>query len=452
MENNRQHKLTHLILGLGKSGLSCARYFDRIGQDYCLLDTRHNPPGLEQITTLTHCKSTVFGDLKLALLKDCKMLVVSPGIALSQPFVSEAIKRDIDVCGDIELFARACDKPVVAITGSNGKSTVTDLTEKLINAAGLKCQKGGNIGLPVLDFLPMQNADIYVLELSSFQLDTTHSMKPKVSVLLNVSEDHMDRYKTFSDYTNSKQRVFKNAIYKIFNGEDRLTYPSSISTKDYTFSVDKPIEPVAQKVSYLKQRDRSFELVVDHKDIIGTNSLQITGRHNWLNGLTCLCILKCLEFPFNDNDLRCLEHYQGLPHRFQRVSKKFEYDWINDSKATNVGATVAAIDSIHLAKNKVILIAGGDSKQSDLSPLIELFENKICSLVLLGKDARLLSDLTNKVDSYFVENMQQAVSKAKQLASPGDIVLLSPACSSLDMYKNFEARGEAFVDAIRKCA
>jgi len=452
MENNKQHKLTHLILGLGKSGLSCARYFDRIGQDYCLLDTRNNPPGCEQIAALSHCQSTVFGDLNPDLLEHCKILVVSPGIALSQSFVSEAFKRDIDVCGDIELFARACDKPVVAITGSNGKSTVTDLTDKLINAAGLNCQKGGNIGLPALDFLPMQRADIYVLELSSFQLDTTYSLQAKVSVLLNVSEDHMDRYKTFTDYANSKQRVYKNAEYKVFNGEDKLTYPSSISAKDYAFSVDKPTERVAQKVSYLKAKNRNFKLVVDHKDIIGSNRLRMTGRHNWLNGLTCLSILKCLELPINDNVLQHLTSYQGLPHRFQRVSQKFEYDWINDSKATNVGATVAAIDSIHLQKNKVILIAGGDSKQSDLSPLAELFESKIASLILLGKDAQLLSDLTNKVDSYFVENMQQAVSRAKKLASPGDIVLLSPACSSLDMYKNFEARGDAFVDAIGKCA
>ena len=452
MENNKQYNATHLILGLGKSGLSCARYFDRIGQGYCLLDTRNNPPGLDQVADLTHCETTIFGRLDLTLLDDCKMLIVSPGIALSQPFVSEAIKRNLDVCGDIELFARACDKPVIAITGSNGKSTVTDLTEKLINAAGVNCQKGGNIGLPALDFLPMQRADIYVLELSSFQLDTTHSLKAKVSVLLNVSEDHMDRYESFTEYTNSKQSIYKNAEHKVFNGEDKLTYPRSISAKDYAFSIDNPSDTVVQKVSYLKPKGSNFDLVVDHSVIISTGSLQMTGRHNWLNGLTCLSILKCLELPISEEVLQSLENYQGLAHRFQKVSGKFECDWINDSKATNVGATVAAINSIHLQKNKVILIAGGDSKKSDLSPLTDIFERKICSLILLGKDAQLLSDLTSKVDSYFVESMEQAVSKAKQLASAGDIILLSPACSSLDMYKNFEARGDAFVSAIRKCA
>jgi len=452
MNNNKQQKETHLILGLGKSGLSCARYFDRIGQSYCLLDTRNNPPGLDQIEDLTHCRATIFGKLECSLLDHCKILVVSPGVALSEPFVREATKRELDVCGDIELFARGCDKPIVAITGSNGKSTVTDLTELLIISAGLNGQKGGNIGLPALDFLPMQEADIYVLELSSFQLDTTHSLKAKVSVLLNVSEDHMDRYASFENYTSSKQRIYRGAEYKVFNAEDELTYPPSISTKDYAFSANKPIKMVSQKTSYLAPRGESFDLIVNDKNTTSTDSLQMTGRHNWLNGLTCLSILKCLELPINDKVLQCLTNYHGLAHRFQRVSRKFECDWINDSKATNVGATVAAINSIHLHKNKLILIAGGDSKKSDLSPLVEVFENKIHSLVLLGQDAQLLSNLTNKVASYFVHNMEQAVTKAKQLTSEGDVVLLSPACSSLDMYQNFEARGEAFVDAIRKCA
>ncbi len=440
------------------SGLSCARYFDRIDQSYGLLDTREYPPGLDEISKLTNCEMTIFGELNTSLLNDCKMLVVSPGISLSEPFVVEAITKNVDVCGDIELFSRGCDKPIIAITGSNGKSTVTDLAEKLINAAGLNCQKGGNIGLPALDFLPAQEADIYVLELSSFQLDTTRTLKTEISVLLNVSEDHMDRYDNFSDYVNSKQKIFRHAEHKIFNWDDKLTHPTIITAKDTSFSVDFPDSQVRQRIAYLKNKTKSFDLVIDGELVINTNLLQLTGRHNWLNVLSCLSILQSLNLPIDEVVLNCLKNYQGLPHRFQRVSQKLGCDWINDSKATNVGATVAAIDSIVVGGDrksqtvKIILIVGGDSKQSDLRPLVESFERKIHCLILLGKDAKLIAALTNKIKTYFVENMEQAVIKATQLVSDGDIVLLSPACSSLDMYKNFEARGDAFIDAIEKCA
>ena len=449
---------THIIFGLGQSGLSCARYFDRIEQSYLLLDTRENPPGEGEVELLSYCQGICFGEIDDSILADCRQLVVSPGISLQTPLVKKAKSLNIDVCGDIELFARACNKPIVAITGSNGKSTVTDLTDKLINAAGIKAQKGGNIGLPVLDFLPQDKAEIYVLELSSFQLDTTDSLAPEVAVLLNLSEDHLDRYSGFKQYCQSKQKIYQRAKYKVFNFDDELTHPQNICKNDLAFSLMMPENDQSLSLSYIKplpiDKDLlSYELVVNQADIISSRLLNITGKHNFANVLASLNILTSLNIKIDQNIRQVLQGYKGLKHRFQLVKRDSQCQWINDSKATNVGATIAALDSFDLEPGtQLILIAGGDSKQSDLSPLVQPLESKVTALVLLGKDAELFAKLSSKVSSYLVENMQQAVNKAKQLIDGKSVVLLSPACTSLDMFKNFEARGDAFISEVRACA
>jgi len=444
---------THIIFGLGKSGLSCARYFDRISQPYYLVDSRNQPPGQDQVDTLSFCQGIEFGTIDESLLETCEQLVVSPGVALTTDFVIKAIKAGIDVCGDVELFARTCNKPIVAITGSNGKSTVTDLADKLINAANIDCQKGGNIGLPVLDFLPEMDADIYILELSSFQLDTTESLKAEVAVCLNITEDHMDRYQTFNDYVKSKQKIFRQAHFSIFNRDDQLTYPSNIfSDNAWSFSLIEPSEN-DERTNFLKKTDDGNKLVVNDQAILSTQKLNITGKHNWSNVLASLTILKCLAIKITEPILEELMAYKGLKHRFQLVSRKNNCEWINDSKATNVGATVAALNSLDLSsKQKVTLIAGGDSKQSDLTPLIEPLNNIVSHLILMGIDAEKIAQLPIQASPHFVEDMKQAVTKASELVSQGDIVLLSPACASLDMYSSFEARGEAFIEAVRECA
>jgi len=444
---------THIIFGLGKSGLSCARYFDRISQPYYLVDSRNLPPVQAQVDKLSFCQGIAFGTIDDSLLENCEQLVVSPGVALTTNFVVKAIKAGVDVCGDVELFARICNKPIVAITGSNGKSTVTDLADQLINAANINCQKGGNIGLPVLDFLPEMSADIYVLELSSFQLDTTESLKAEVAVCLNVSEDHMDRYPAFNDYVKSKQKIFNGAHFSIFNRDDSLTYPSSISSESvWSFSLLEP-ENNDERISYLKKENKENLLVVNHQSILLAKKLNVTGKHNWTNVLACLTILKCLDIKITEQVLNQLIAYKGLKHRFQLISRKNNCEWINDSKATNVGATVAALNSLDLSVNqKVTLIAGGDSKQSDLTPLIKPFNNIVDHLILMGVDAKKIAQLPIQARPYFVDDMNQAVSKANELIEQGDIVLLSPACASLDMYSSFEARGDAFIEAVRECA
>ena len=333
------------------------------------------------------------------------------------------------------------------------RSTVTDLVDQLVNAANINCQKGGNIGLPVLDFLPELDADIYVLELSSFQLDTTQSLKAEVAVCLNITEDHMDRYSTFDDYVSSKQKIFNRARYSVFNSDDHLTYPpNACSENTWSFSLAEQGKN-KEKISFLRKETDGYQLVVNHQAMVLAQTLNVTGKHNWSNVLASLTILECLGIEINKHVLAKLKTYKGLKHRFQLVSRKNNCEWINDSKATNVGATVAALNSLDLSVNqKVTLIAGGDSKQSDLTPLIEPLNNVVNHLILMGVDAKKIAQLPIHPPPYFVDDMSQAVTKANELIGQGDIVLLSPACASLDMYSSFEARGDAFIEAVRECA
>jgi len=296
--NKEREIAKHIIFGLGKSGLACARYFDRIRKPYTIVDTRKNL-NLECVKPLAYCQSTFFGDLNNGLIRHCEQLIVSPGISLQHPLIKKAQQLNVDICGDVELFARECRKPIVAITGSNGKSTVTDLTATAISLSGLDCQKGGNIGLPVLDFLPQQRADIYVLELSSFQLDTTESLHTEVSLVLNVSEDHMDRYADFDQYLQSKKSIYKNSKHRIFNWQDRNTVPADMSSSDMAITSHK-IEPqLMQQQAYLKPSGQGFDLWVNETKIVNSKQLSITGIHNLMNVLASLATLDCLNIKIS---------------------------------------------------------------------------------------------------------------------------------------------------------
>jgi len=454
MRKIKKNRPTHIIFGLGKSGLSCARYFDRISQKYFIVDSRKQPSGQDQLSDLTFCQGYQFGDIDTALLENCKQLIVSPGISLKNKFVSNAIDKKIDVCGDVEIFARECKKPIVAITGSNGKSTVTDLTDQLITATNIDSQKGGNIGLPVLDFLPQDKADIYVLELSSFQLDSCSSLSLKIGICLNITEDHMDRYNTFSDYVASKHKIYERAESVIFNQDDHLTFPAINNEQNqFSFTIEKAT-PKDKVIGCLEKSDIGYQLVVSGKPIVSTQNLKVTGTHNWANVLVSLSILHLLNIDITKKVLNRLETYRGLEHRFQLVSRTTHCDWINDSKATNVGATVAALKSLDLSDGqKVILIAGGDSKESNLEPLIEPINSVVQDVILMGVDANKIASLPLDVNVYQTKNMRSAVNKANELIDDKKtIVLLSPACASLDMYSSFEERGNDFIDSVRACA
>ncbi|MBV1911080.1 MAG: UDP-N-acetylmuramoyl-L-alanine--D-glutamate ligase [Kangiellaceae bacterium] len=470
--NNLSSKMTsYVIFGLGQSGLSCARYFDRIGRSYYLIDTRERPPGFDKVNQLSHCAGSTFGNIKRSILDNFEIMVLSPGIDPRSELVVEAKKRKMEIVGDIDIFARQCRRQIVAITGSNGKSTVTDLTERLIRSANKSVQKGGNIGLPVLDFLPQDSAEIYVLELSSFQLDSTDSLCADVAVLLNISEDHMDRYESFNDYALSKKQIFNRASVRIFNADDKLTVPNNTTEKDLCFSLSahncfdigiSPSSGTEGKVlsseqqcvsqSHLAACEQGYQLVVNGRNIVSTSELLVTGTHNWMNALVSLSILDRLNISIDEAVIEELRNYRGLEHRFQLVSTKRDCQWINDSKATNVGATIAALQSLDSKSGRVFLIAGGDSKNADLSELKPYLESKVDFMILFGQDANKIGAVAPSIPKYYVETLSQAVKKIGFLMKSGDTILLSPACASLDMFTNFQERGKAFVSAIEECA
>ncbi len=460
MKSKIEHK--NIIFGLGQSGMSCARYFDRKGIHYTLIDTRSNVPNQNEISQLNNCQAIYLGAFDESVLDSCESLIVSPGISLKHPFVTQANKRNIDVCGDVELFARDCSAKIVAITGSNGKSTVTELTYKLILSSGIKVQMAGNIGLPVLDYLARNKEqklpDIFILELSSFQLDLTKSLKPDVAVLLNISEDHMDRYDSFDEYVDSKRTIYKGAKQRVFNFDDKRCYPSKIDDSDYAFSIQRRDVNVSCNTATIfeveSKGSKKYKFYLNQKLVLDSTEINMIGNHNFSNILASLSILRSLNIDLETKVLSTLFDYKGMKHRFQLVSKKFDCHWINDSKATNVGATIAALENFDSTQEqRLILIAGGDSKESDLTKLTKEFEDKVESLILLGKDAQLFANVSNTIKAYFVNNMQQAIEKAKSLidglsTSKQTTVLLSPACASLDMFKSFEDRGEQFTQAI----
>lgn len=448
------------VFGLGQSGVSAARYLEKTQQSFFVIDTRENPPGKHELETMTYCQQAYFGEFSQRDLNHAAMIIVSPGISPKISALASARQAGVKVIGDIELFVKNTDKKIVAITGSNGKSTVTDLTHRLLVAAGMNAKIGGNYGIPALDYLPDDSADIYVLELSSFQLDTAPSLRADVGAILNISEDHMDRYENFEEYRQSKLSLVNNAKVIIANADDKAIDVKSDSPVILFSSKIKSENVTPYAVSY---KHNQYMLTANEQPLVMVDDLQLSGNHNWSNVLACLAILEALNVKPNQAVMKALKDYQGLPHRFQLVSRKDNIDWVNDSKATNVGATQAAINSTdHKVYSCIILIAGGDAKGSDLQPL-KASLSKVSYVILMGKDAKQFEKLIEAKKVCFVETMQAAVHQAKayidtykQMSTSNEsdkvMVLLSPACSSLDMYKNFEARGQSFIDAVKECA
>ncbi|WP_196137163.1 UDP-N-acetylmuramoyl-L-alanine--D-glutamate ligase [Aliikangiella sp. G2MR2-5] len=434
------------VFGLGKTGLSAARYLQRIGQPFFVVDTRQAPDGTDELLAMDCCKQVYLGDIEQDTLNIAEKIILSPGVDPRISWIKNAVEAGVEIVGDIELFARSSSAKIIAITGSNGKSTVTDLTFQLLKAAGKEAAIGGNFGKPVLDYLPQDEAEIYVLELSSFQLDSTSSLNAEVATILNITEDHMDRYGNFDEYASSKLSIYEGARSKLVNLDDPLTIPKS--EKDFVgFSLEN------QECKY--HLDKNDFLVCENTKIINVNELNVTGRHNWANALASLAILNELNIAITPEIITALKSYRGLKHRFELIKRTPKVDWINDSKATNVGSTEAALNSIDRDFYQcVVLIAGGVAKGADLSPLRKPLKMKVDHVLALGKDRELIADLVSADIVTFVDSMRLAVEKAQGYISAncGDdkkgLVLLSPACASLDMYPNFEARGEEFVNAV----
>lgn len=427
------------VLGLGVTGLGIVRFLLSHGLTPNIVDSRLTPPGADWLKANAAHLVTHFGNLDEAALDKSDMIIISPGLSLETPAVAHAINKGIEVIGDIELFARLNTKPVVAVTGSNGKSTVVTLAYEVLKVAGYNVALGGNIGTPVLDLLS-DEFDIYVLELSSFQLDTTRSLKPISAAVLNISEDHLDRYDSYQAYINSKLSIYKHSQCIVFNEDDKLTQPIDIEGK-----VKKSFGNY-QGDYHLAQHASHTYFMVDNEAFLPVSTLAVVGKHNYLNTLAVMALLS----PFNISKAHyetALKEFSGLAHRCQFVAQLAGVKYFNDSKATNVGATIAAIDSLATDSENLIVIAGGDAKGADLDPLKPYIEKHVKALICFGRDGSQLAALTNK--SKLVNDMQEAVALAKVLSCTGDCVLLAPACASIDMYTNYMQRGDDFVQCVK---
>ena len=423
-----------VIIGLGKTGLSCVTYFRQRGITPVVMDTRENPPGKESLPA--ECR-LLTGPLDADTLCSASLIVASPGVALATPALQVAKAAGVEIVGDIELFAREAKAPIVAITGSNGKSTVTALVGLMAAEAGFKVGVGGNIGTPALDLL-LQPADLYVLELSSFQLETTSSLKPAAAVILNLSEDHLDRYDGMAGYLAAKQRIFSNAKRIVVNRDDAATYPPQQS---YWQSFGLNAEAYGRI-----QRDNQLWLSVAGKPVLPVSVLNIVGAHNQMNALAAMALADAAAIP-QPAQLNVLRSFSGLEHRCQFVREVNGVRWINDSKATNVGSTLAAVAGVgESVKGRLWLLAGGQGKGQDFSPLQPLLANQIYRMVCFGQDADTLLKLADNTQR--VTDLDEAVRCIAAEAQPGDWVLLAPACASLDQFRNFEQRGQHFADLV----
>lgn len=425
-----------VIIGLGLTGLSCVHFFLSQGVIPRVIDTRSAPPGVEQLPSNVEYHH---GSLNNSWLQEADLIVASPGIALATPELQQAANKGIEIVGDIELFCREADAPIIAITGSNGKSTVTSLVGEMAKAAGISVGVGGNIGIPALSLLN-QGHQLYVLELSSFQLETTSSLQALAATVLNVTEDHMDRYPLgLAQYRDAKLRIYHNAANCIVNAQDPLTLPRDrrheacisfgVDSGDYYFDTQQRL------------------LVAKGQAIIDVADMHLTGQHNYTNALAALALADIAGIE-RKACLDVLKNYAGLMHRFQRVLLNNGVRWINDSKATNVGSTEAALNGLKV-DGTLHLLLGGDGKAADFSPLKPYLAQDNVRVYCFGRDGKALAQLEPE-KSVLTETMEQSMRYLAPHLKSGDMVLLSPACASIDQFKNFEQRGMIFAQLAKE--
>lgn len=457
-----------VIVGLGKTGLSCARFLARRGIPFAVIDSRAEPPCLAGLRAELPETPVFTGGFNAQALAQAEQLVISPGVSPREPALARALARGVPVIGDIELFARHAHAPIVAITGANGKSTVTTWIGNMARHAGWNVRVGGNLGTPALDLLGDRDArvskhhtpapsqsqlykkepDLYVLELSSFQLETTSSLNPTAAVVLNISPDHMDRYNDVAAYAAAKQRVYRGNGVMVINKDDPwVMRMREKGRKCIYFGFDEPMSGDfgLRDVGDVAWLARGKEALMPYTE------LGIHGAHNVANALAALALGEALRLP-RASMLAGLREFRGLPHRTQWIAEHGSVQWYNDSKGTNVGATMAALQGLATTSGtsgKVVLIAGGDGKGADFSPLRPLVREHARVVILIGRDAPLIeAALMGTVLLVYAATMEDAVRQAVQMAHEGDVVLLSPACASFDMYSNYEERGRAFIEAV----
>jgi UDP-N-acetylmuramoylalanine--D-glutamate ligase len=434
--------MTSVVVGLGRTGASCLRFLAKRGIAVSATDTRTAPPGLTELGGFARTLDIRLGGFDLSLLDGASQVLMSPGVSLEEPIATQARARGIEVLGDIELFARAVRAPVIGITGTNGKSTVTSLVASMAAAAGRRVLAGGNLGVPALDLLEQPVPDLYVLELSSFQLETTSSLALKAAVVLNVTADHMDRYVSIEDYARAKSRIFANAKTMVLNADDPLVAAMRRDgARVVTFSTQRSDVDFS-----LLESGKSTVLARRGEPLLDTSRMKISGLHNAANALAALALGEAagLELPAM---LAALESFPGLKHRSAWIADIAGVRFIDDSKGTNVGATIAAVSGL---RGPLVVIAGGEGKRQDFAPLAAAFDGKVRHVVLIGKDAPAVAAALKDVCTIErTATLEAAVSAAAAAARPGETVLLSPACSSLDMFRDYAHRGEVFTRAVR---
>ena len=437
-----------LVAGLGKTGHSIARYLSRNQMPFVVFDTREAVEDLEVFQTEFPDVDVFLGVFPDELYAKLQSIITSPGVSLDEPFLQKAHAMHIPIYGDIECFAREVKVPVIAITGTNGKSTVTTLVGEMAKQAGFQVAVAGNIGDPVLDRLadPM-DYDLWVLELSSFQLDLTDSLAPAAATILNITPDHLDRHHSMEAYIQAKQRVYSQAQTMIYNRQDIQTYPqnTSIGAAQISFGLDIP---EGQNWGIIEKEGVKY-LAHDRQTLMPVDAIRIKGKHNWENALAACALADSVGIT-DAVKVTVLQTFSGLPHRCQWVRTLDGVEWINDSKGTNVGATLSAIDGVgDTLVGKIVLIAGGLGKDADFSLLRNVVSRYVRTIILIGKDAqRIATDLAGTVPMQHADSFEAAIQQARLAAEPQDVVLLSPACASLDMFRDFNHRGERFAELV----
>jgi len=431
-----------LVVGLGMTGLSVARYLSRQGVPVAIVDSREHPPGLEQLRNeLPDDVALFLGSFHPEAFARAGQIVVSPGVSRDEPEIAAALERGVPVIGDIELFAQVAQAPVVAVTGSNGKSTVVTLVNAMAQRAGRDVRMGGNIGTPALDLLADHESDLYVLELSSFQLESVQSLQAAAAVVLNISADHLDRYPDMQAYTEAKRVIYRNAGTQVVNRDDAVAV--ALADPDAPVTGYTLAAPAGDDYGIL-DKDGECWLARGNAPLMPAANVRMAGRHNLSNALAALALGDAVGLPLAPM-LATLREFHGLPHRMQFVAEHANVRWYNDSKGTNVGATLAAIDG---SDGTLVLIAGGDGKGADFTPLAKV-AGRLRAVVVLGKDAaeltRVLAPVTRVIQA---TDLPHAVRLAADVAKTGDTVLLSPACASTDMFSNYIERGEVFIHAV----
>ncbi len=432
-----------LVVGLGVTGLSVVRYLSALGENLAVADSRDIPPNLQLMQQDYPHVPVHTGAFDNKLFTSARRIVVSPGVPMTDSALQAAQQAGVEIVGDIDLFANEVQAPVIGITGSNGKSTVTALISLMLQQSGKRVATGGNIGTPALDLL-QQPADAVVLELSSFQLETLHRLPMKTAVVLNISADHMDRYADMGAYIASKLAIYQQAEQAVVNLDDAVLAAQSLPNDRVTgFRLGRSADNVFGVDEFNGERCLAFA----SEPLMPVAELKIKGDHNIANALAALALGKLMGLPMTDM-LAALQAFAGLPHRSQWVAQIKGVNWYNDSKATNVGAAAAAIRGL---PGKHVLIAGGEGKGADFTELAEPVRQRARAVVLVGRDAKLIADaLAGAAPVAFASDMRDAVQQAQQLAQAGDNVLLSPACASFDMFDNFEHRGDVFMQAVKE--